>query len=123
MFFKSILQVITVAAVAFTGVHAVPIESESEIVARNATSIAEPSAALADGHLFVCANAIFAQPCNNFEFTINQCINFSSPYDNSISSVGPDSGFVCIVYKLVLRFSVIFCTRIRDLTNMFGEQG
>jgi hypothetical protein len=55
-------------------------------------------AAAVDGHLFVCTDDNFTGDCANFAFNVDECINFNSPFQDSISSFGPDAGFICITY-------------------------
>ncbi|KAF9471512.1 hypothetical protein BDN70DRAFT_845303 [Pholiota conissans] len=60
--------------------------------------IVEARAAEVDGHLFVCTDNNFTGICANVAFNVDQCINFVSPFQDTISSFGPDAGFICITY-------------------------
>ncbi|KAF8180634.1 hypothetical protein BJ912DRAFT_1062414 [Pholiota molesta] len=77
-----------IAAVALVGANAAP-AANVNINAR---------AAEVDGHLFVCTDDNFTGDCANFAFNVDECINFNSPFQDSISSFGPDAGFICITY-------------------------
>ncbi|KAH9475720.1 hypothetical protein JR316_0011279 [Psilocybe cubensis] len=57
-----------------------------------------PDSAQVDGHLFVCTDNNFTGICANVAFNVDECINFVSPFQDTISSFGPDSGFICITY-------------------------
>ncbi|PPQ83664.1 hypothetical protein CVT25_006270 [Psilocybe cyanescens] len=89
----SLFKGIFVAVVAAIGAQAAPGAAMADLGAREADTAA------VDGHLFVCVNANFGAPCNNFNFNNGQCINFVAPFQDSISSLGPDPGFTCIVFK------------------------
>ncbi|KAF5312965.1 hypothetical protein D9619_003744 [Psilocybe cf. subviscida] len=89
MFFNKIaLQALAAAAVAFTIVRAAPVEA-GDVVTLNRR---------VDGHLFVCTDNNFTGICTNLAFNINACINLVSPFQDTISSFGPDKGFICITY-------------------------
>ncbi|KAF5312902.1 hypothetical protein D9619_003753 [Psilocybe cf. subviscida] len=89
MFFNKIaLQALAAAAVAFTSVHAAPVEA-GDVVTLNRR---------VDGHLFVCTDNNFTGVCANIAFNVDQCINLVSPFQDTISSFGPDNGFLCITY-------------------------
>ncbi|OAL03071.1 hypothetical protein IQ06DRAFT_367646 [Phaeosphaeriaceae sp. SRC1lsM3a] len=51
----------------------------------------------ATGHLFVCTDSNFGGACQNLQFTTGQCLNLAAPFQDSISSAGPDAGFTCSV--------------------------
>lgn len=57
------------------------------------------AAAAVDGHIYACVNAPWVQPCQNFNFVVNKCVNFPLLYQESISSIGPDVGFRCVLYQ------------------------
>ncbi|KAH9477999.1 hypothetical protein JR316_0010232 [Psilocybe cubensis] len=97
MFSKfNLIKAIAMITVLAVGASAAPSVAVSDLTVR------ETEAASVDGHLFVCVNANFVAPCNNFNFNDGQCINFVAPFQDSISSLGPDPGFTCIVFKSVL---------------------
>ncbi|KAH8724523.1 hypothetical protein GQ44DRAFT_760107 [Phaeosphaeriaceae sp. PMI808] len=52
----------------------------------------------ASGHLFVCTARDFTGTCQNLQFTTGVCFNLFSPFQDSISSAGPDNGFSCQVF-------------------------
>ncbi|KAJ7466008.1 hypothetical protein FB451DRAFT_1402415 [Mycena latifolia] len=55
----------------------------------------------AQGAVFVCANATFAQPCGKFSSVSAECVNFPAAFNDDISSVGPDSGQDCFFFVQV----------------------
>uniref|UniRef100_A0A8H7XQ92 Uncharacterized protein n=1 Tax=Psilocybe cubensis TaxID=181762 RepID=A0A8H7XQ92_PSICU len=94
MFSKfNLIKAIAMTIALAVGTQAAPSNASPALVAR------DTEAASVDGHLFVCVNAQFVPPCNNFNFNDGQCINFVAPFQDSISSLGPDPGFTCIVFK------------------------
>ncbi|KAI0490982.1 hypothetical protein F4859DRAFT_459987 [Xylaria cf. heliscus] len=50
-------------------------------------------------HIFVCTDGGFAGSCNNFELQTGACVNFVAPFQDSISSAGPDQGTTCTLYQ------------------------
>ncbi|KAF8189016.1 hypothetical protein BJ912DRAFT_926199 [Pholiota molesta] len=82
-------RLFVIAAVALVGANAAPAANVETLNAR---------AAQADGNLFVCTDIDFTGDCANFAFNVDECINFSSPFQDSISSFGPDAGFSCTTY-------------------------
>ena len=64
-------------------------------------------AADADGGLFVCTNAQFTGNCQNIGFNNGQCVVFPSAFQNDISSLGPDQGWVCNAYMYVRRLRLL----------------
>ncbi|KAH9481026.1 hypothetical protein JR316_0005545 [Psilocybe cubensis] len=90
----SFTRILVVATTAFY-VHGYPSEP---IFDKTARSTLEAAAALADGNLFVCINPNFGEPCTVFPFTVGQCINFPAPFNDAISSVAPDPGFICTLF-------------------------
>lgn len=57
--------------------------------------------ARADGHIYICTNAGFSGSCTNYGFNADTCTNFPPGFQDDISSIGPDSGWVCYAYKYV----------------------
>ncbi|KAF8189025.1 hypothetical protein BJ912DRAFT_1042400 [Pholiota molesta] len=82
-------RLFAIAAVALVGVNAAPAANVENLDAR---------AAQVDGHLFVCIDINFSNTCANLNFNVNTCINFSSPFQDTISSLGPDPGFTCVAF-------------------------
>ncbi|KAF9475467.1 hypothetical protein BDN70DRAFT_883666 [Pholiota conissans] len=77
------------AALALAGVGAAPLSNLVDVESR---------ADQVDGHLYVCTDINFTGICANVAFNVDQCINFVSPFQDTISSWGPDAGFLCITY-------------------------
>ncbi|KAI0544007.1 hypothetical protein F4679DRAFT_589904 [Xylaria curta] len=50
-------------------------------------------------HIFVCTDGGFAGTCNNFEVQTGSCMNFVAPFQDSISSAGPDQGTTCTLFQ------------------------
>lgn len=110
----SLVKSISMGSVLALGTQASPGAAMADLVSPDSESVVqkylpmsnqtvrEADATAVDGHLFVCVNDNFVTPCNNFDFNNGQCINFFAPFQDSISSLGPDSGFACIVFKLVI---------------------
>ena len=51
-----------------------------------------------DGHIYICTDDQFSGACINYGFRNNQCSNFPTGFQDDISSVGPDQGWVCSLY-------------------------
>ncbi|KAI7784301.1 hypothetical protein LA080_010357 [Diaporthe eres] len=49
-------------------------------------------------NVYVCINAGFQPACTVMHWTNDKCANFVNPWDDSISSWGPDPGVTCHVY-------------------------
>lgn len=62
----------------------------------------EARAAQVDGHIYICTDDNFSGSCTNYGFTANQCSNFPSGFQDNISSVGPDKGWVCTLFMYAL---------------------
>lgn len=63
----------------------------------------EARAAQVDGHIFICTDDQFSGDCTNYGFVANTCSNFPSEFQDDISSVGPDQGWVCTLFMYVFR--------------------
>ncbi|OBZ73474.1 hypothetical protein A0H81_06641 [Grifola frondosa] len=57
----------------------------------------EEREAQVDGYIYICTDANWSGDCDNYGFINGQCSNFPSTFQNDISSVGPDPGWVCIL--------------------------
>lgn len=55
-------------------------------------------AADVDGHIYICTDANWDGDCDDYGFTDGACSNFPSEYQDDISSIGPDSGWLCTLY-------------------------
>ncbi|KAF8189030.1 hypothetical protein BJ912DRAFT_1059296 [Pholiota molesta] len=104
-------RLFAIAAVAVVGMNAAPaanVENHNAtaavaliggnvVTAANVENL-DARAAQVDGHLFVCIDINFSNTCANLNFNVNTCINFSSPFQDTISSLGPDPGFTCVAF-------------------------
>lgn len=79
----------TLAAVRGASIAAPVLERAEDLEAR---------AAQVDGHIYICTDDNFSGSCTNYGFTANQCSNFPSGFQDNISSVGPDKGWVCTLF-------------------------
>ncbi|KAI0435920.1 hypothetical protein F4803DRAFT_264376 [Xylaria telfairii] len=50
-------------------------------------------------HIYVCVDGGFQGTCRNFEIQTGSCLNFVAPFQDSISSAGPDQGTTCTLYQ------------------------
>ncbi|KAJ7466018.1 hypothetical protein FB451DRAFT_1178850 [Mycena latifolia] len=73
------------------------------LVVAAAPNLCRPQAlaSRAQGAVFVCANAPFAEPCSKFSGVSGECVNFPAAFSDDISSVGPDSGQDCFFFVQV----------------------
>ncbi|KAI0196610.1 hypothetical protein EV127DRAFT_476668 [Xylaria flabelliformis] len=60
---------------------------------------AAPDAAALITHFFACVDSDFKGTCNNFQISTGACLNFVAPYQDSISSIGPDKGTTCVLWQ------------------------
>ncbi|KAH6283628.1 hypothetical protein HBI40_147680 [Parastagonospora nodorum] len=51
-----------------------------------------------NGNFYVCTDKNFGGICQNLAFTTDVCYTLASPFQDSISSAGPDS-YACSVYQ------------------------
>ncbi|KAF4620501.1 hypothetical protein D9613_000923 [Agrocybe pediades] len=87
---SNVLKALAVAtALAFTTGQAAPVEIKA---------VAEPLTSQADGTLKVCTGINFTGTCSNSGFTVATCFNFIAPFNDSIESIQPPSGFVCLAF-------------------------
>lgn len=70
----------------------------------------EARAAQVDGHIYICTDDNFSGSCTNYGFVANQCSNFSSGFQDNISSVGPDKGWVCTLFM----YAYFYLKLVRD---------
>ncbi|KAK7023304.1 hypothetical protein R3P38DRAFT_3537792 [Favolaschia claudopus] len=64
----------------------------------NATDSTHELVSRTPGTVFACVNAGFAPPCGVFHGNSGQCVNFPSPFNDDITSVGPDPGQDCFFF-------------------------
>ncbi|KAG8158265.1 hypothetical protein KVR01_012026 [Diaporthe batatas] len=55
--------------------------------------------ARASGNVYVCINANFQPACSLIHWGNDVCADFVNPWEDSISSWGPDPGVTCHVYE------------------------
>ncbi|POS69225.1 hypothetical protein DHEL01_v212381 [Diaporthe helianthi] len=53
----------------------------------------------ASGNVYVCINANFQPACSLLHWNNDRCADFVNPWEDSISSWGPDPGVTCHVYE------------------------
>ncbi|KAF8189035.1 hypothetical protein BJ912DRAFT_967767 [Pholiota molesta] len=109
--YANFARLFAIAAVALVGVNAAPAANVENRNATAAVALVGVNAATAanvenlnaraaevSGHLYVCTDFDFTGDCVNFAFEVYFCYTFDSPFQDSISSFGPDVGFFCTTY-------------------------
>ncbi|THG94153.1 hypothetical protein EW026_g7261 [Hermanssonia centrifuga] len=72
--------------------------SMASVKLATASPVVETRAAEVDGDLYACTDANWAGQCENLGFYNGQCENFPADLQDDISSIGPDAGWVCVLY-------------------------
>ncbi|THG97022.1 hypothetical protein EW026_g4914 [Hermanssonia centrifuga] len=78
--------------------------SMASVKLATASPVVETRAAEVDGDIFACTDANWAGQCENLGFFNGQCENFPADLQDDISSIGPDAGWVCVLYMCVVYF-------------------
>ncbi|THG95607.1 hypothetical protein EW026_g6078 [Hermanssonia centrifuga] len=72
--------------------------SMTSVKLATASPVVETRAAEVDGHIYACTDDNRIGECQNLGFYNGQCENFPSDLQDDISSIGPDAGWVCVLY-------------------------